>query len=76
MEMKVLNEICLITEYIRVYFPSYYVLLSEIPLSISNDNVGIIEDDLEEHLETLQSQIKHFQGLKGGDYIPTLLDHL
>ncbi len=61
MEMKVVNEICLITEYIRVNFPSYYVLLSEIPLSISSDNVGIIEDDLEEYLETLQSQLKHFQ---------------
>ena len=58
MELYLLNDITAITDQIREQFPSSYFLLTETPLFLSYETKGITDNELQQYLESIKSQVE------------------
>ena len=59
MENILMDEILLITEHMRAYFPSCYAVLDETPLFLENEGNGRLDHDLHQYLNSISAQWYH-----------------
>lgn len=62
MEIILMDEILLITEQLRSYFPGCYAVLEETPLFLNEPGTEVRDQDLKQYLESIQSQWHHLIG--------------
>lgn len=59
MEIILMDEILLITEQIRSYFPSCYSVLEETPVIFNDQGKDVRDYELKQYLESIQTQWHH-----------------
>jgi hypothetical protein len=62
MEIILMDEILLITEQIRSYFPSCYAVLEETPVIFNDQGKDVRDNELKQYLESIQTQWHHLIG--------------